>query len=199
MLDGQGDCNDITQNLAGLLACESLGQACKTHALQKTGKDSIHTCPVEMQGQTQANTQKASPFRLSNETFSCRMHTYARCCRPCERCQMSDDGGIACLHVACGILVRGCKTYHLHRRKAKRPSATSQVQARACSYAGLTRRESARESALQHRVRDLAQTKVMWAHAIHVRNARLVSVESGASVQDAYVLQQASGEVDVRS
>ena len=105
MLDGQGDCNDITQNLAGLLACESLGQACKTHALQKTGKDSIHTCPVEMQGQTQANTQKASPFRLSNETFSCRMHTYARCCRPCERCQMSDDGGIACSHAACGILV----------------------------------------------------------------------------------------------
>ena len=112
---------------------------------------------------------------------------------------MGDDGGIACLHALCGILVRGCKTNHLRRRIAKTPSATSQVQARPCSYVGHTRRESAGESALQHRVRDLAQTEVMWAHAIHVRNARLVSVESGASVQDAYVLQQASGEVDVRS
>ena len=130
-----------------------------------------------MQGQTQANTQKASPFRLSNETFSCRMHTYARCCRPCESCQMSDDGGSACSHAACGILVRGrCRTYHLHRSKAKRPRATSQVQARACSYAGLTRRESARESALQHRVQDLAQTEDsdVEAHAIHVRNARSI-------------------------
>ena len=130
-------------------------------------------------GRTQANTQKKSPLQLSNETFSRRMHACARCCRPCERYQMGDDGGIACLHALCGILVRGCKTNHLRRRIAKTPSATSQVQARPCSYVGHTRRESAGESALQHRVRDLAQTEVMWAHAIHVRNDRLVSVESG--------------------
>ena len=45
MSDWQGDYDDTTHHLAGLLACEALGQACKTHALQKAGKDSVHTCP----------------------------------------------------------------------------------------------------------------------------------------------------------
>ena len=112
MLDWQGDCDDITHHLAGLFACEALGQtkACKTHALQKARKDSVHTCPVEMQGRTEANTQKESPLQLLNETFSRRVHTYARCYRPCKRCQMSDDGGIACLHVArVGFWLEGAK------------------------------------------------------------------------------------------
>ena len=61
-------------------------------------------------GQTEANTQKESPLQLLNETFSRRVHTYARCYRPCKRCQMGDDGGIACLHVArVGFWLEGAK------------------------------------------------------------------------------------------
>ena len=160
MLDWQGDCDDITHHLAGLFACEALGQkACKTHALQKARKDSVHTCPVGMQRAKQRQTLR------KNRRSNCRTRHLAAACIHMRGAAGPARGArwvtTAALR-ACMRRVRDSGSRVQNSQPApqdSKDSATSQVQARACSHAGHTRRESARESALQHRLQDLAQTK----------------------------------------